>query len=438
KNNAGNAYVSSLYRFNNELYATNSFGLFCFDNSTSSFKPIGNITSGGQGFLSVDNTLLAATNTVIYKIDKNNLPKRLFDFEAPVLYQSASDTNIIYVMYRIGLAILKYNNGDFQLLKDTSIIGDEMASLTEDNDGSLWIKTFYEGVVHISSNSNNLFSTNNSSNIKVDRYNKQNGLPGKQCNIISINKKTLFATDAGLFRFAPDSKRFVKDFTLGKFFSDSSHFISQIEKDRDNNLWILVETGQGNEIGKADKQDNGTYRWQTEPVFGRLDLNRVFTIYYDQDSGNNNDYLWVSTDEGLVRCDISLNRNYNREFSTFIRSVTVNQDSLIYNGGANDSLNGKNEITFGNNSLQFHFTATSYDKSESNQFEYYLEGYDDDWSQWSLEQTKEYTNLSGGKYTFHVRSKNVYGITGKEDTFAFKILPPWYFSWWSYVLYAFI
>ena len=110
-------------------------------------------------------------------------------------------------MYRIGLAILKYNKGDFQLLKDTSIIGDEMASLTEDNDGSLWIKTFYEGVVHISSNSNNLFSINNSSNIKVDRYNKQNGLPGKQCNIISINKKTLFATDAGLFRFAPDSKR---------------------------------------------------------------------------------------------------------------------------------------------------------------------------------------------------------------------------------------
>jgi len=438
KNNTGNAYLSSLYRFNNKLYATNSFGLFCFDTSTSSFQPIGNITSGGQNFIQVDNSLLAATNTVIYKIDKNNLPKRLYDFEAPVLYQSALDSNIIYVMYRIGLAILKYNKGDFKLLKDTSIIGDEVASLTEDNDGSLWIKTFYEGVVHIKSNSKNLFSMSNTSKLEIERYNGQNGLPGNKCNIISIDDKTLFATDKGLLRFDPESKRFITDFTLGKFFADSSHFISQVEKDRNDDLWIFVESKQGNEIGKAVKQNDGTYRWRTEPVFGRLDLTRLFTIYFDHDSHKNKDYLWVSTDEGLIRCDTDLKQNYIENFSTFIRSVTINQNLLIYNGNAIGSIKNQSEISFENNDILFRFAALSFDKSESNQYQYFLEGNDDDWSQWSLEQTKEYTNLSGGKYTFHVRSKNVYGITGKEDTFAFKILPPWYFSWWSYVLYAFI
>ena len=44
KNNTGNAYLSSVYRFKNKLYASNSFGLFCFDESTSVFSPVGNIT----------------------------------------------------------------------------------------------------------------------------------------------------------------------------------------------------------------------------------------------------------------------------------------------------------------------------------------------------------------------------------------------------------
>ncbi|MCG6915382.1 response regulator [bacterium BMS3Abin03] len=434
KNKTGNAYISSLYRFDNKLYATNSFGLFRFNESSSTFKPIGNITSGGQNFLSFDNTLLAATNTEIYKIDKNNLPKRLYDFEAPILYQSAIDTNIIYILYRIGLAIFKYNNGDFQLLRDTTIIGEEVNSLVEDSDGSLWIHTFYEGIVHVSSNSKNLFSLNGSSHLEVERYNKQNGLPGNKCNIITLDNKTLFATDAGLFRFDPSSKSFIPDFTLGKFFADSSHFISQIEKDRNDDFWILVETKEENEIGKAIKQNDGTYLWQPEPVFGRLDLSRVFTIYADFDSRNNKDYLWISTDEGLIRCDTDLKQNFIKNFPTIIRSITINHRSVVYRDVVVDSVVNGHEISFENNDVVFHFTALSFDKSGSNQYQYFLEGNDDDWSQWTTEPTKEYTNLSGGDYVFYVRSKNIYGVMGSEDTFSFNILPPWYFSWWSYVL----
>ena len=434
KKNIGNAYISSLYRYNNKLYATNSFGLFYFDESTSTFNSIGNITSGGQNFLSVDNTLLAATNTVIYKIDKDNLPKRLYDFEVPILYQSAIDSNIVYILYRIGLAILKYNNGNFQLLRDTTIIGEEVNSLAEDSDGSLWIHTFYEGIVHVKSNSNNLFSMNDTTKLEIEKYNKQNGLPGNKCSIITIDDKTLFATDAGLFRFDPSSKSFIPDFTLGKFFADSSHFISQIEKDRNDDFWILAETKKGNEIGKAIKQNNGTYLWQPEPIFGRLDLNRVFTIYSDFDSRNNKDYLWISTDEGLIRFDTNLKRNYIEKFPTIIRSITINHSSLVYNDAIVDSVVNEHEISFENNDVVFHFTAVSFDKSGSNQYQYFLEGNDDDWSKWTTEPIKEYTNLSGGDYVFHVRSKNVYGVIGSEDTFSFKILPPWYFSWWSYVL----
>ena len=109
---------------------------------------------------------------------------------------------------------------------------------------------------------------------------------------------------------------------------------------------------------------------------------------------------------------------------------------MIYGGVSNDSLKKQNTFHYVNNNILFRFSAVSYDKSEANLFQYYLEGNDDDWSQWTSEPVKEYTNLSGGDYIFHVRSKNTYGVIGTEDTFNFTILPPWYLSWWSYSIYA--
>ena len=439
RDNTGTAYISSLYRFNGRLYAANSFGLFYFDESSSMFNPIGDINSGGQNFLSIGNSLFASTNNTIYKINEDNTVKSIFGFESPLLYQSQIDSNIVYVMYRIGLAILRCENGSLKLLKDTTLVGDEVSSLTEDSDGSIWIETYYEGIVHVKSVSGNLFSSNKNTKLDIERFSKHKGLPGKNYNIISINGKTLFATDAGLFRFDAGLKKFIPDSTFGKEFADSSYYIERIEKVRNGDYWILVKTANGTELGIAVRQSDGRYLWGPDPVFGRLELSNVFTIYADNDYRTNKEFLWISSDDGLFRYEPEIvYKNYKGDFSTIIRSVFINQDSLIYKGTEDDSLKKENIIPFRSNDVLFQFTATSFDKPDANLFQYYLEGNDNDWSQWVSESQKEYTNLSGGDYKFHVRSINAYGIIGKEDVFAFTMLSPWYFSWWSYIIYTFI
>ncbi|MGH7457170.1 MAG: SpoIIE family protein phosphatase, partial [bacterium] len=74
----------------------------------------------------------------------------------------------------------------------------------------------------------------------------------------------------------------------------------------------------------------------------------------------------------------------------------------------------------------------------ANQFQYFLEGFDQSWSAWSKATQKDYTNLSEGEYRFHVRAKNVYQHESREAVYAFKILPPWYRTWWAYVFYTII
>src|SRR5690606_31088909 len=171
-------------------------------------------------------------------------------------------------------------------------------------------------------------------------------------------------------------------------------------------------------------------------AFRILDLNNVNLLYSDYNPETNKELLWISTDKGLVIYDPEIILNQKREYAVFIRNVMLNHDSSIYNGTSNKSNNDKTVLPFKNNNILNKISAASYTNTEANLYQYYLERNDEEWSQWTTESSKEYTNLSSGDYVFRVRAKNVYGIIGTEDTFAFRVLGPWYFSWWAYFIYG--
>jgi len=89
------------------------------------------------------------------------------------------------------------------------------------------------------------------------------------------------------------------------------------------------------------------------------------------------------------------------------------------------------------NKLSFHYTGLQYQYSELNQYAYKLDGYDKDWVQAGSERTVTYNNLAPGTYTFHVKAANSDGIWGtKDDEITLVISPPWWRTWWAYVLYV--
>lgn len=436
KKNTGNNFISSFSRFNGRLYTANSFGIFYLDKASSTFKPVKGFNSGGGNFATVNGSFFASAVSGIYRIKNNNTANLVFNFDAPSLYKSNIDTNIIYVTYRIGLAVLDFSKGRLRLLKRIPGISSEINNLVEDSDGSLWIETDYEGIVHIKDGGSPVFSAD-IDKINIDYYNNRNGLPGNRCRVLSIDDTVLFATDEGLFRFDKQKKNFIPDSVIGKSFTDSQNIISLSCMDYSDNLWILAETKDGNEMGKAIKQTNGNYLWNPDPSFRRLELNNIFAIYSDYDRAENRELLWISTDDGLIRYNpVNNKKNYMKEFPAYIRSIIINHDSLIFAGTKNDSLTIGNHFPFKYNDITFRCSAISFDRPDANLYQYFLQGYDESWSNWTSEPVKEYTNLSRGKYKFFVRSKNIYGLISKEDSFAFTILSPWYFSGWAYVLYG--
>ncbi|MCB0687773.1 MAG: GHKL domain-containing protein, partial [Saprospiraceae bacterium] len=171
-----------------------------------------------------------------------------------------------------------------------------------------------------------------------------------------------------------------------------------------------------------------SYVWISDP-FQQFAENEIYHIYSD---GTN--VTWICTSEGIIKFDFAKLTFPSADFHTTIRDVSIKSDSIIYYGGF-DSPSSIPKIAFANNSLKFRFSASSYEGKNVNKFKSILQGFDRTWSAWNSQTSREYTNLPPGTYTFNVQGQNILGHKGIPAIYTFRILAPWYRTWWAYLGY---
>ena len=114
--------------------------------------------------------------------------------------------------------------------------------------------------------------------------------------------------------------------------------------------------------------------------------------------------------------------------------MTITGDSLIYVGNIDFPENlslpsDKNSVTIG-------YAAPLFIGQKDIKYSTQLSGLDDKWSEWTSQTTREYINLPAGDYTFKTKAQNIYGDVTEEAAVSFSITPPWYATWWAYLLYG--
>jgi signal transduction histidine kinase len=65
-----------------------------------------------------------------------------------------------------------------------------------------------------------------------------------------------------------------------------------------------------------------------------------------------------------------------------------------------------------------------------------LEGYDNGWSPVSKNSSATFGNMHEGNYTFKVKAQSPNGVWCAPVTYTFRVLPPWYRTWWAYSIYG--
>jgi len=201
--------------------------------------------------------------------------------------------------------------------------------------------------------------------------------------------------------------------------------IFRLEEVDENSFWVVADK----HLNRLEK-DGENWNVINRPF---KYLSRFFEPYVVLERDNQD--LWLGSDSKIIWLK---NSEYNPSITppvTRISTIFLEKDSLFYGGFGEFDDNIR--FSYEQKEFRFEFSNSSYLASALNQYQFQLEGYDDVWSDWRKETRKDYTNLKEGSYTFKVRSKDVFDEIGTEASFAFVILPPWYRTWWAYLLYTF-
>jgi signal transduction histidine kinase/DNA-binding response OmpR family regulator len=267
-------------------------------------------------------------------------------------------------------------------------------------------------------------------------------------------------------------RHYVKSNDVGAL---SYNHVNKIYQDRQNRIWVMTQGGGLNQYLGPDKG------FKVFTVNDGLGSNSLRGLVEDAKGD-----LWFSTNGGISKMDAKTLKFVNfeeadglqgKEFMT--SAAAKNSQNWLFFGGVNglnylksDSLRMRldvppvyftklkifnKDVEAGEENspltvdilstkhlvlqpdqtvFSLDFVALEYQRPKNNRYAYYLEGFEKDWNLVGTQRTVTYTNLSPGDYTFKVKASNSDGVWA-EKPYELKItvLPPWYKTWWAYVLY---
>lgn len=369
---------------------------------------------------------------------------------------------------------------------------DFIPSVTEDTNGNIWFATWGDGINRIDKTGKvkkyscyNPFTRRAEDNVWI---------------VFKSPDNTLWACPSNpgcLYRFNPEKDRFEvfeKDIVnvqciisatdglwAGNFdslmhvdvtghkdtFYDIGYTVRCIYEDRKKRLWVGTEDGG---LLSFNRNKGNFTRISVEDG---LPFNTVLNILEDE-KGN----LWMSTFNGLSKFDPD-----KKTFRNFTIADGLQSNQFNFNAGlklstgefAFGGVNGFNlfyphrianaypaypvllsgfkvnnesmgvaaqkqqniELAYDQTTLSFDFLALDYNNSERINYAYQLAGWDDHWVVSGRGRTANYTKLPEGDYTFKVKSSNLTGGWNTPQTLLhLTVLPPWYRTWWAYLLYS--
>ncbi|MEL6810554.1 MAG: two-component regulator propeller domain-containing protein [Bacteroidota bacterium] len=317
--------------------------------------------------------------------------------------------------------------------------------LHEDVEGNAWLGTRENGLIQFSSQTGVVrkFTVGSS------------GLPSNNVRVIEKGPNgTLWVgtEDKGFFKFNPQTEEFIETQRPDILQIKSLYYSSPL-------LWIGTN-GKG--LHAIHEESGKHYNYTIEDG---LPNNVIYGILPGPEGE-----LWLSSNRGLTAFDgtKSLDRPsiVNYDVNDGLQAMEFNtgasfrsNDGTLYFGGLNGvnwfqpttlesnavppqtvinklelfteelPLKTGQRFKATDNTLSFTFAALHFSEPESNQYQYILGNYEEDWSKPSTNNYAHYPKLPPGDYSFKVRSSNYENVWDETPAvYNFTIKRPWYLS----------
>lgn len=364
-----------------------------------------------------------------------------------VLFCPAKNPDILFAACNVGTYAFAKINGTYRYAGRLEKESSYTISMVENKPDELWSGSFIGKAIRIRLSPASYLAIREQAAgkaphtdipIELDIFDQQDSLPGGIVETAIIDNQLVFATSAGLRKFDEQTSRFLPETAFGQELSEHV-FTFRLVQSPGGRITVLAvrEVETRPEIAIAEKDASGKYQVHFTR-FNRIKPAQTVGMQFIYPDPEYPEVVWMGGGAGLFRYDAALEKDAQERFPAFVRRVSARGDSTIFGGTA--SYPGfvwkKPELTYSLNSLRFEFSSPAYELPEENTYQYRLTGFEKNWSDWTKETFRDYTNLSEGSYRFVVRAKNIFNEISEEGSFEFTILPPWYRSWWAFGLYG--
>ncbi|MCL4638079.1 MULTISPECIES: hybrid sensor histidine kinase/response regulator [Olivibacter] len=300
-----------------------------------------------------------------------------------------------------GLYRFNYQSDSFQLFDDRL---SDFFSFTEDRQGTLWGGNLTELV-------------------KIDTAAKNHRFFPIHYTVTSIYEDRgghfwVGTEGGGLFLFDRERFQITKRYTTENGLSNNA--VLSILEDEQSNLWMSTYNG----LMKFDPK------------------REQFLYYYQSDGLQSNQFQLCAADRLASGAFVfggikGFNLFMPAEITTAQTSPALHFTQVAVDGKVFPFMNTPIVLPYNQAALSFQFAALEYSAPDKIQYAYYMEGWDKTWNYAGNNRIINYNRMAEGSYVLHIRCTNSEGIWMDSNTrLAITILPPWYRSWWAYLLYA--
>lgn len=330
-----------------------------------------------------------------------------------------------------GLSLLDTKTGKFRnfVPSNSSIDANDVRAITEDRNGNLWIGTYGGGLNYLNTNTMQFTSWFNEA--------------GKEPYLSNRIIFSLYMDGRDRLWIGSEGNGLLLYDTRGKkvsFFNEkrglASNVINAIQPESTDRVWVSTNKGlsridaAGGSIENFDTS-HGLQGGQFNPGSALYDPREGFLCFGGTEGWNLFYPKQVQASQYKPRVMISGLRVFGEKKR---EDKEPNEAYSLYDYLRNA---GRFVLKPDQPIFSIDYTALNYAYPELTRYAYMLEGLDKEWNYVQNERSATYRYLPSGNYTFKVKVANQDGIWFEDHaSLAIGVLPPWYRTWWAYLLYV--
>ena len=431
-----NGTTHAIQSFNGKLYAGTTDGLKV--SGDYSFATLQNLTAAVQDLDTVQNQLIIATsNDQLYYLNKDNQLNIVQDYNNNVtgiylkILKPIEDKGSFVCLLPDGLFRARWKNNNWEIEERLEKAFQDSEDIIQAIPGELWVETGVNGFYRISYKiiGPKEFDFKNA---EVKNYHVYQGQTNGRNSIYNLFGEVIVQTSDSISRYNREKDGFETVPNLLELYNypeSNSEILNLWNSNQENVAWFEIKK-EGKPFLLKIERITGEFKCQEYPLdiyatrFG--DIRGAVTFQAEKEK------VYYGGIKGLVGYKTSLANKISKDLNVFLTSLETS-DTTYY-----DFLEKAlvQKIRNNNDKLAFQFSSTSFKDAENKKYQYKLDGFDEEWSEPSSNNKKEYTSLSPGDYTFRVKALNDYFFESPEATLKFTIIKPWYWNSISISLYV--